>query len=251
VRARRLLALALALGAVGCGEEAIVAPAPLGAGPALPDLDQATPRELEVTRGADGWRLGFWSGAFNGGTAPLVVVGRRAAGDEPRMRADQLVGGERRRGVGELRYVRSADHAHWHLLGFERYTLTPAGGGRAVRDRKTGFCLGDRYPAVDEGAATAAFTTRCGLGREDLRRLRQGISVGWGDDYAPTLEGQYVRVDGLPDGEYVLAHRVDPGGRLRESDEGNNAASVRLRLRRRLGRPGVSVLQRCPDSARC
>jgi len=256
-RRRRLPALAalvvLALLA-GCGEEGTILPAASGPGPRLPDLDQETPRDLEVTRGPDGWRLGFWSGARNVGAGPLVVVGVRApGGGPPRMRADQLVaGGPRRRGVGELRYVEAADHEHWHLLGFERYTLAPArGGGPPVRDRKTGFCLGDRYPTVREGAAAPVFQTRCGLGRADLRRIREGISPGWGDDYAPTLEGQYVRLDGLADGEYVLAHRADPESRLRESDEANNAASVRVALERRLGRPRVTLLARCPDSARC
>jgi hypothetical protein len=229
-----------------------VLPAASGPGPRLPDLDQETPRDLEVTRGREGWRLGFWSATRNVGTGPLVIVGSRP-GRAARMRADQLVtGGPRRRRVGELRYVRSPDHAHWHLLGFARYTLTPArGGGPPVRDRKTGFCLGDRYLAVQEGAAAPAFQTRCGLGRDDLRRIREGISVGWGDDYAPTLEGQHVALDGLPDGEYVLTHRADPEGRLRESSEANNAASVRLQLERRLGRPRVTILERCPDAARC
>jgi len=259
-RRRRLPALgatlaALTLALAACGEDGVVLSAASGPEPRLPDLDQETPRELEVTRGPEGWRLGFWSATRNVGTGPLVIVGSRP-GRAARMRADQLVAGAaRRRGVGELRYVRSADHEHWHLLGFARYTLSPARGGgvggRAVFDRKTGFCLGDRYLAVAEGAASAVFETRCGLGRDDLRRIREGISVGWGDDYAPTLEGQHVALDGLRDGEYVLTHRADPERRLRESDEHNNAASVRVVLERRRGRPRVTILERCPDSASC
>ncbi|HEU0234981.1 MAG TPA: hypothetical protein VFR14_00930, partial [Candidatus Limnocylindrales bacterium] len=44
-------------------------------------------------------------------------------------------------GVGTLRYVRSPDHRHWHLLGFDRYELRRADSGEAVvADRKSGFC---------------------------------------------------------------------------------------------------------------
>ena len=49
-------------------------------------------------------------------------------------------------GVGKVRYVVSPDHRHWHLLGFDHYALRrPGSRAPVVRDRKTGFCLGDRY----------------------------------------------------------------------------------------------------------
>ena len=48
--------------------------------------------------------------------------------------------------VGELSYTVSPDHQHWHYVGFDRYELRRAGTDDAVvRDRKSGFCLGDRY----------------------------------------------------------------------------------------------------------
>ena len=81
--------------------------------------------------------------------------------------------------------------------------------------------------------------------------LIQGISVGYGDEYEPNLEGQSLSLNGVEDGRYLLVHRVNVDRALRESDYGNNASSLLLSLRRSDGRPSVRVLRRCPASARC
>ena len=96
-----------------------------------------------------------------------------------------------------LRYVRSADHSHWHVREFMRYELRTADGVRVVRDRKTGFCLGDRYrveQALPGRAPTARYSDRCGKGAPRLLKIREGISVGWGDNYLPHLEGQELEI---------------------------------------------------------
>jgi hypothetical protein len=149
--------------------------------------------------------------------------------------------------VGRMRYVRSADHEHWHLLGFERYELRRAGGrARPVTDRKTGFCLGDRYRArgvrLPAEPSEAVYTGRCGLRRTALRGITVGISVGYGDDYKPNLEGQSLSLTGLEAGRYRLIHRVNVERRLRETSYTNNAASLLLQLRWRAGRPSIRVL---------
>jgi Lysyl oxidase len=232
----------------------------------LPDLDQEVPSQLDVavSRTPDGqrsYRLGFGSGVRNVGAGPLTIEGRRAAGAAG-MVARQLVaqaGGAAQRAIGAagtLRYVRSPDHQHWHLLAFDRYELRRAGGGRVlVRDRKSGFCLGDRYRVttrpVAGAAPSAAYVSRCGLRRPGLRAVREGISVGYGDFYAAHLEFQDLPLDGLRAGRYVLVHRVNADRRLRELRYDNDAASVLLSLRWRNGVPHVGVLASCPDSARC
>ena len=75
--------------------------------------------------------------------------------------------------------------------------------------------------------------------------------MGYGDDYSAFLEGQSLPVGDLPAGEYVLVHRVNTDGGLHEGTLANNAASVRIALRWRDGRPSVLRLARCPDSDRC
>jgi hypothetical protein len=226
----------------------------------LPDLRQEVPADLDVVRDAGGaYRLGFTSAVSNVGDGPLVIEGRRRAErGVAAMRATQLIA--RRRGgvasvpgVGRLRYVRSADHQHWHLLGFDRYELRGA-GGVVVRDRKSGFCLGDRYRVAGGGGGRGGkvYVSRCGLRRPDLLRVREGISVGYGDVYRAHLEYQDLPLDGLAAGRYVLVHRVDADGRLREREVDNNAASVALELAWRAdGAPLVTVLARCPGSATC
>jgi glucose/arabinose dehydrogenase len=231
----------------------------------LPDLDQAAPSELVITRVSTGgrpvYRLGFRSAVANVGEGPLLIDAHRSGLETETMTGDQLIERDGAppqvvAGVGEFRYVVSPDHRHWHLLGFDRYELRRAGHREAVvRDRKTGFCLGDRYavPGRRPPAAPAApvFTSRCGLADPELIGLQEGISVGYGDDYKANLEGQYLPLTGLRAGRYVLAHRANSDRRLRELDYGNNAASLLLELRWRGGQPQVRVLKTCPDTDRC
>jgi hypothetical protein len=187
----------------------------------LPNLVQRPPYHV-VLRGG---RLAFGSRVDNLGAGPMTVTVLRG-------RASQIV--FRRDGrinvypsVGAARYVRSPDHAHWHLLGFERYELR-RGGRRVVRDAKTGFCLYDR---VDAGSGRPPVYLRdCGRAEPHALRVDMGISPGYGDAYDPFLEGQSLDVRALPGGVYTLVHRVNVGRRLRESRYDDDVASVRIRL---------------------
>jgi hypothetical protein len=138
-----------------------------------------------------------------------------------------------------------------------RYELRAVAGQRLLRDRKTGFCLGDRYKialAIAGAEAAGHFTQECGKGMPRLLALREGISVGWGDDYAPHLEGQELEVTELPAGRYLLVHRVNTRRVLRESDYRNNVASMALELswpRGRKAPPRVDVVARCQGAATC
>ena len=236
------------------------------AGPSLlPDLDQEAPANLVValagTPAHPTYALGFRSAVRNVGAGPLKISGSRHDGSVGTMVADQVIvhrgsPQELRRGIGRLRYVVSPDHRHWHFLGFEHYELRRPGSRVAlVRDRKTGFCLGDRYEVTDRvlpaKTATKRYRSRCGLGEPGLLGISEGISVGYGDAYAAVLEGQSVRLTGLPAGRYVLVHRVNVDRRIRESSYANNAASALLDVHWRDGVPRVVVLATCADSDRC
>jgi lysyl oxidase len=225
-------------------------------GERLPDLDQALPGAVSVETRSGRRLLVFASAVDNVGAGALVIEGSRKSRAVGAMRIRQLVtqadgSTAVRRLPGRLRYVHSETHSHWHLLGFERYALRRASDGRPVaRDRKTGFCLGDRYRIASPPAAAppkAVWVRECGRGRTRLLRLRQGISPGYGDDYVPALEGQLLDLTGVPDGRYLLVHRVNADRSIRESNYENNAASVSLELKGRT----VQILARCPDSAAC
>ncbi len=230
----------------------------------LPNLDQAEPGDLrgrtEETPAGPRFFLGFESAAGNRGAGPLTLVAARAGTSEAEMGLVQEITHSegRARNVplrATLRYVRSPTHAHWHLLGFMRYELR--GDGGTLRDRKTGFCLGDRYRLGLEllrAERSARYVDECGKSRPELRELRVGISVGWGDDYAPHLEGQEFDVSDLPAGRYLLVHRVNPERLLLESDYGDNVSSLAFALSWPDGRqrpPRVDVIARCADSAAC
>jgi hypothetical protein len=232
----------------------------------LPDLEQEAPSGLVLTSGAfgrhaDRYYLGFRSAVRNVGLGPLVIHGRRRSRRTPTMAATQIIQGDtvatrRVLGVGRMRYVVSPGHRHWHLLTFDRYTLRRIGGGHVQRrGRKTGFCLGDRYRTLAPLAAPAspapAFTSNCGLGQPGRLTMGEGISVGYGDDYAANLEGQLIALSGLPSGRYVLAHDVNPGHGLRELRYDNNGASLLLSLRWLRGMPYVRVLAACDRSVSC
>ena len=259
---RWIVALVVTAAGVALGFAGLVLLRDEGPEALLPDLDQALPTELAIVQEGDTYRLAFASAVDNVGRGPLLVVGERPDGSVRVMEVRQAVrssdGATRERSVeGEIRYVRSETHAHWHLLDFERYELRNAEDGELVGpDAKTGFCLGDRYETrgseLENEPAEAVWTEECGRRRPGLLRVSEGISPGYGDDYEPALEGQYLDVTSVPPGRYLLVHRANPDMTLEESDYGNNAASVLIQLRRTTGViPAVRVLARCPDSDTC
>src|SRR5215207_5405897 len=80
----------------------------------LPDLDQAAPSGLEITRAGTRtrsvYRLGFQSAVANVGDGPLIIDGHRPGPGTGTMDADQLVerdGAPQQviPGAGRLRYV--------------------------------------------------------------------------------------------------------------------------------------------------
>ena len=206
----------------------------------LPDLVQSPPRALEVYEADGVWHLAFLSAVENDGRGPMLLVGTRPDQSSPAMTVEQLVrrsdGSASTLGVdGEIRFVRSETHRHWHFLDFERYDILTADGKTVGRDEKTGFCLGDRYNAsrsvqLPGEPQQPVWTQECGRGQPERLIVREGISPGYGDDYVPRLEGQWIDITGLPAGSYVLRHRVNVGRVLRESDYGNNAAETPFEL---------------------
>jgi hypothetical protein len=162
------------------------------------------------------------------------------------------------RDVGRLHYELHAPHYHWHLQSFVRYELRRASDFRLVGgDRKTGFCLIDRWgraaPRIP-GTGPPRFVGDCGAGQPDARRVLEGTSVGYVDRYPAFFHGQDLDIGRLPAGRYVLVHRANPERTMRELRYSDDAASLLIRLSWPGGRssaPRVSVLRRCEASERC
>jgi hypothetical protein len=234
----------------------------------LPDLVQDVPRQLDVATvragGSRRFHLGFRSAVENRGTGPLDIVARRASREERVLVASQLVSYAdgsvvERPGIGRVVYVRHRDHQHFHFLGFETYELRSLSSpSRVRRDRKTGFCLGDRYNVGTFGSIfeprNPVYTTNCARGMPDRLEVKEGISVGYGDDYPAHLEGQFVNLSRLPAGRYDLVHRVNVANRIQEGAAENNASSLHVRLSWPNGtsrKPRIRVLATCPGRPTC
>jgi hypothetical protein len=235
----------------------------------LPDPAQSPPRLLQVeevpTEGGVRWRLGFLSAVLNAGRGPLIVHGHRPDTDTPEMTGDQLI---RRsdgstatvKGVGRLRFVESVTHNHWHLLGFERYELRRTSDAKIIAPaEKTGFCLTDSSHDAGDTPLPGereqpTYTQQCGLNGRDLLQVTEGISIGWMDIYDPLKEGQWVDISRVPAGRYLLVHRVNVDGKLRELKRSNDASSLLIRISWPKGHssePKVDTLRSCFYSIRC
>jgi hypothetical protein len=100
---------------------------------------QEPPSDLQVIVSPEtGPLLGFASAVTNLGAGPLIVDASRPTLNRPTMLAEQVVlrpgrAPLRRAGAGELVYVESPDHSHWHFAPFERYELRRVAGLPAGR----------------------------------------------------------------------------------------------------------------------
>jgi hypothetical protein len=179
------------------------------------------------------------------------------------MRAHQVVellGGGTRvvRDVGVLHYELHPPHRHWHFESFVRYELRRASDfSLVVRDRKSGFCLIDRWGRMSPGipgTGPPRFVGDCGAAQPTARSVSEGTSVGYVDRYPAFFHGQDLDLTGLRAGRYVLVHRANPDRTVRELRYSNDVASVLLQLSWPNGRssaPRVSVLRRCEAQERC
>jgi len=225
----------------------LLVPATAGAAPRdlLPDLAQGRPTGVDVvvdsSNGQPQTRLVFDSTIGNVGEGPLILTAKRTPGTDT-MTAHQVIrrsdGSTRvRRAVaGVLKFVQASDHQHWHLMGIDRYELwTRTASRRLRRDRKQGFCLGDRYQLsanrpIPHQPRRPAYPGYCGKNRPDLTRITEGITVGWGDNYPANIEGQFIDIDGIAPGKYLLVHRIRAGGLL-ESYPYNDVSCVAIELK--------------------
>jgi hypothetical protein len=207
--------------------------------------------------------LSFSGAVVNNGAGPLIVRdcsgvfgdGRRRVAMQVVARAD---GGSEQQSCGpmEMRYTSGGGHSHFHLLDFMRYELRTLDGRRVRRDRKQGFCLGDRYDGSGSAVrfpaepASAVFRGRCAMNRPRTSRVDMGLSVGWGDDYPRGLEGQFIDITGLASGRYILVFRADPRRRLLDQHRDNDASSLLIRIDR-TRRTQARILSWCTNTDRC
>jgi len=197
----------------------------------LPDLRTLPPSALEIHLGPHGRVLRLANTVWNSGTGALELAGEVSPADR-RVSVSQILtrldGSSHVKFVGE--FVWHPGHNHWHINDFALYqvwSLTPLGDLERVvaGGAKVSYCLIDTDVVSPDLPGFVAGRTYRGCGRD-----RQGLSVGWGDTYAPYLDGQDIELADLPDGLYALVSTVNPVARLMEANYRNNTGVVYIRL---------------------
>jgi hypothetical protein len=95
------------------------------------------------------------------------------------------------------------------------YFLQPVNG------QKTGWCVIDVSRYSQYGGSDSRTFTSCS---------NMGISRGWADVYSSGTSGQWVIVDDLPPGSYILEVEVNPGRSFEEASYGNNVVTEAFTL---------------------
>ena len=225
VRAGIALAAALLMAPTG-----LTAPAKAATN-LLPDMMMAPIYDIQLTTSARGrTKLRFGTVAFNVGDGPMEVRAGRRDGRYMTEIAQWLY---RSDGTGHAVpkpdatvFFRGDGHDHWHVERFFSVRLSPRGNLRddqtlRRRIRKIGFCLVDSRSlggaARPPNAADRPSYFVCG--DAGSRRIKIGVSVGWGDDYPPDFVFQSINVSGLPQGQYRLCATVNPRGLWTEKDD--------------------------------
>jgi hypothetical protein len=98
------------------------------------------------------------------------------------------------------------------------YRLRNASGKSQPVGLKVGFCVLDVF-RWDWRAE------QCALYRASTR-----ASKGWGDLYDSTLDGQWLDITGLPDGNYTMEMEANPLGIIQETDYNNNITIVPITI---------------------
>jgi hypothetical protein len=138
------------------------------------------------------------------------------------------------REYADYRLWTAEGYAAWHALRAALPSLTadealarfPDLAGEIVASEKRGFCVIDvagPYVRPSEPALPVA-------PKYDSCDTNQGITVGWADEYAYWLDGQWFVVDGLAPGAYVIEAEVNAQRFYAETDYANNAAAVPVTL---------------------
>ncbi len=214
----------------------------------LPDIVEEIPQHLSIQNAQQRESLRYSTTHWNFGVGPLEVAGGGrvdacvidGVAYEQCTFATQNI----RNAAGELVATHPAgvaifhpEHNHWHQNGVAFFAVRSSLDGDPIGPTgvKTTFCLVD-VEYADQG--TKGSTREYWECNGDL----QGISVGWGDEYHHSTQGQELDITGLPTGEYYLTHDADPDNHWLETDDVAQRSWVKFRLSRKGANPEVTVL---------
>ncbi len=118
-------------------------------------------------------------------------------------------------------FVHSASHGHFHLKHFNEFLLLDCCGNQVTKGYKQAFCLIDIEHRSAWGSAEPRFTD-CDT--------NQGISAGWADLYNKSLPCQFIVLDGVLDGDYILVSTTNAQRIIPEDNFADNTIYTGLRI---------------------
>jgi hypothetical protein len=134
---------------------------------------------------------------------------------------------------GYATWVSSRDLSIPSNTGINAVILADAAKTRQlINGRKAGFCMIDSIQFDPSASPTPRFTSCL---------TNQGLSAGWSDRYDARLDGQWIEVDGLKEGIYVLENHANAEHLLPEADYTNNSTAVTIHFIPRHGQTPPSV----------
>jgi Lysyl oxidase len=216
-----------------------------------PDLKIAKPSDLYIdTQVRPGKRLlRATNNLRSRGLGPVEIRGRRIT--ELSMDVTQRI---HRRGGGRLAIPTTGrldftpipgQYRYWKYRDAAAFELWSTAGGRPSRVRvgpKQNYCLRD-LERTRPGRRSPSRRVYPACSQDPNRRsVVLGTSVGWSDIYPATYHQNWINVTGLR-GCFAFVHIADPKNHIRELDEGNNRATIHIRL------PSLRVVSRCPSAA--
>jgi len=116
-------------------------------------------------------------------------------------------------------------HHHFHMREFNQYRLVATTGNLIIPSTKPGFCLSDSEQVLQNSTVTSGYyPSTC------PDNATMGISAGWADIYFSDITCQYLVIDDVPDGDYVLVVVTNAARKIPEDTYADNTASVGLHI---------------------
>jgi hypothetical protein len=199
----------------------------------LPDVKMARLYGFSIETRSNGriW-LHFGTIGWSVGEGPLEARGLKVDPNDHYMHVKQRIytsagGYHDRVSPAVMIYDTGDHHHHWHVRQFMVANLYTVGDptGNVYGLRKIGYCLLDfghmDNPPPNSPPDPVYPLDACG--HKDDTHVRMGLSIGYGDDYPPYFDHQWMDITGLLTGDYRICTTVDPLREFVESNENNNA----------------------------
>jgi Lysyl oxidase len=209
----------------------------------LPDLRMSPLHNFYIQKASNGEkRLRFTTRIANAGPGRFELRGYRPNTSTARMNITQRIyntsGTYRKIEIPQsstYMFYAGDGHNHWHVHKLQRFEIRPLDANGNEGDlkgtgAKTGFCFWDNttYNLSLPGAPQNPYYTSCGK-RESVN-VKMGLSVGWRDTYSASLAYQWIKINGLNDGNYRVRVIADPKNWFLETNDANNSTSTAIRI---------------------